>query len=102
MTRTVAQAWILVGLMILLAAPQRLAAENTPIKVQVKTLEIGYRLATGKLRVRVNLTSGDAVDFEPGDHDKFLEIAKVFASGHARLYVELEDGKVASLDIAIP
>src|SRR5882724_6950689 len=86
------------------AIPFVARAEDTRTKVPVRSLEIGYRLDTGKLRARVNLVPGDAVDFEVSDKDReaFFNIAKVLSGGHARLSAELEDGKVAGLDIAVP
>jgi hypothetical protein len=81
------------------SAPRVVGA--APAKVQVKTLEFGYRLDTGKLRARVGLITGESLDFEVVDREAFFGVANVFASGHARLAAEIETGKVVALDVSL-
>jgi len=77
-------------------------AEPAAGKVQVKTLEFGYRLESGKLRARVILTTGQSLEFEVLERETFLGVAQVFAAGRARLAAEIADGQVVALDVSIP
>src|SRR5258707_13483999 len=105
MTMLTKHAFVALAVLVAMAIPlKRIRAESTPTKVPVRTLDIGNRLDSVKLRARVNLVPGDAIDFEVSDRDReaFFNIAKVLAGGRAKLSVELEDGKVAGLEISVP
>ena len=90
---------------LLAASPRPLSSEPAVNKVQVRELDLGFRLDDGGLKIRATLVTGLGVEYETRDAatiDALLRIAELHASGRAQLSAEiLSDGRFKSLDIAV-
>lgn len=74
-------------------------------KVEVRQIEEAYRLDAHSLKVRVHLISGLAVDYETRNTDdisRILEMTRIYATGRARMFAELEGGTIRAFHVAIP
>jgi hypothetical protein len=61
--------------------------------VQVRQLEMGYRLTDDSLRIRTHLVTGMAVEYrttKAEEIDRILKFSDLLASGRAQLFVEIE------------
>jgi hypothetical protein len=80
-------------------------AAETVNKVLVRTLEFGYRLDKGTLRVRVTLVTGRAIDQQIEDPQGIaavLRIAEIFAKGGVHLYAQFDSETLTALDVSVP
>lgn len=74
-------------------------------RLQVRQLEMGYRLADDSLKIRAHLVTGMAVDYrttDAADIDRILKFSELLASGRAQLFVEIEGDAVKAFDASIP
>jgi hypothetical protein len=80
-------------------------AAETVNKVLVRTLEFGYRLDKGTLKVRVTLVTGRAFDQQIEDPQgiaALLKIAEIFAKGGVHLYAQFDSETLTALDVSVP
>ena len=73
-------------------------------KLAVRQVEMGYRLGASSLRARLHLESGEAIEYELSrgtDVDYFFELTRVLSSG-GRMFAEVTDGELVSIQIAVP
>ena len=74
-------------------------------RAEVDRIELGYRPADDGLRVRVHLVSGLAVEHEtvdPDDVERILAMAQIFASGRAKMFVEVREGAIEAFQLSVP
>ena len=82
-----------------LLSPGLLESAGFSGKVQVRQMEVAYRLDTNVLRMRVVLTSGQAFDQsveEEADASRILTLAQLCAQG-AVILAELQDDRIIGL-----
>lgn len=105
--------WVVMVAVLLAAAGEvssrEQAADPRPFglggKVEVRQIEQAYRLDGDLLKVRVHLVSGLAVDYETRDAtdtSRILEMTRIYATGRARMLVEIEGGMIRAFHIAVP
>ena len=85
----------------------RQARSATLTKYEVRRLEVGWTPGSVALRMRFTLSNGQAIDHrtdDPLDAERLLRAADTFASGHARIYAEVENNAVHGvlIDVRAP
>lgn len=102
---------VMAGLLLALAAEgSSRAQEGTrPFglggKVEVRQIEEAYRLDSHSLKVRVHLVSALAVDYETRNTDdiaRILDMTRIYATGRARMFVEIEGGTIRAFHVVVP
>ena len=81
------------------------AGEDAISIVQVRQLELGYRLGEGgTLKIRVTVASGEVIDYastSPEETETLLRLATLFNSGSVALTASVDNHKVRSLQCTI-
>ena len=73
-------------------------------RLEVRRVDLGYRLSGEGLKTRLTLITGEAMEYsteDPGQIDATLRMAEMLTSGRARMFVEAEGTTVHVLQIAI-
>ena len=108
------RAWLPVVAVALAAALLGAASASSPQaafqlgrqgRLQVRQLEIGYRLADDSLKVRAHLVTGMAIDYrtsEAAETDRILKVTELLATGRAQVFVEIESDAIEAFDVLVP
>jgi len=73
-------------------------------RIQVKTMELGYRVGEGGLRVRLTLANREAVEHEatdPAEVERIVQLAQTFAGGRARMFAEIDQSRLRAIQLAV-
>lgn len=85
------------------ASPAATVATN---KMEVRQVELGYALGQPGVKLRLTLTSGQAVEYvavDAREADAALRMTEMFVAGRARMFTELDGQNVVrALQIAGP
>jgi hypothetical protein len=103
LTRSVA---IAVALAALVASKTALPQTEASIvnRIEVQLLEVGYPLDGGPLKTRVTLVTGQALEHttgEAGEADALIRMADALASGHARMFAEVQGSRLRGIQLAV-
>lgn len=72
--------------------------------IPVRQLEVGYLVGEGALKVRVSLSTGEAIDFttkNPEEIHTVLQLGELLSSGRVEMTATVENKRVRSLQCAI-
>lgn len=72
---------------------------------EVRQVEAGFPLGGDVLRLRVHLTTGQALEYEtrdPAEAQRILELVRIFATQRTRLFVELDRNTLKAVHASVP
>lgn len=74
-------------------------------RIAVRRMEMAHRLGGASLSVRLQLETGQAMDFETDEAltvESLLAMAQAFASRGAQLFAEVENNRVRGVQLSVP
>jgi hypothetical protein len=77
----------------LVVAASPMSGKAVVNKVEVKGLELGYRVGDAGLRVRLTLASHEAVEYntdDPAEVERIVQLVQACGSSRARMFAEIE------------
>jgi hypothetical protein len=74
-------------------------------RLQVRQMEIGYRLGDVSLKVRAHTITGLAIEYrtsEPAEIDRIMKFSELLAGGRAQIFIEIEKDTILTFDATVP